>query len=134
MMSQPPKPSAAETRILRVLWEREPRTVRDIHEQLSDERGDDAVGYTTVLKQMQRMTAKGLIVREPGPGRSHRYRAGVGETDTKSGLFDRFVRTAFDGSVPDLVMHALGTDATDPDDIARIRALLDSLESRGRDN
>lgn len=133
-MIRTPKPSDAETRILRVLWEDAPRTVREVHERLADERGGRAVGYTTVLKQMQRMTDKGLIAREPGPGRSHRYRASVGETDTKSTLFDRFVRTAFDGSVPDLVMHALGSGPADPDDIARIRALLDSLETRGRDS
>ena len=119
------KPSDAETAILRVLWERQPRSVRDIHAELSKERD---VGYTTTLKQVQRMHAKGLVTRAKGEGKSHNYSAAVAEDATKSRLVDRFVKTAFDGSVPELVMHALGNDASS-DDIAQIRALLDEIES-----
>lgn len=119
------KPSDAETAILQILWENQPCTVRAIHEALSETK---AVGYTTVLKQVQRMHDKGFVSREDGQGRSHIYKATIGEADTKTRLVDRFVKTAFDGSVPDLVMHALGSDGASGDDIAKIRALLDELE------
>ena len=119
------KPSPAETAILQVLWEHQPCSVKAIHAHLSRTK---SVGYTTTLKQIQRMHDKGLVTREPGEGKSYNYSAAVGEDDTKSRLFDRFVTTAFEGSVPDLVMHALGTDKASPDDIEKILEFLDSLE------
>ncbi|GHB00951.1 transcriptional regulator [Algimonas arctica] len=125
-MTQIAKPSPAETAILQVLWERQPCSVKAIHHALSQTK---SVGYTTTLKQIQRMHDKGLVSRARGEGKSYDYSAAVNETDTKSGLFDRFVKTAFEGSVPDLVMHALGTDKASPDDIEKIREFLNSLDT-----
>lgn len=124
-MSQIAKPSPAETAILQVLWEHQPCSVRAIHAALSQSK---TVGYTTTLKQVQRMHDKGLVTRSPGEGKSYDYHAAVSERDTKSRLFDRFVSTAFEGSVPDLVMHALGTDKASPDDLEKIREFLDSMD------
>ena len=124
-MTQAIKPSPAETSILQVLWEHQHCSVKAIHAHLCRIK---SVGYTTTLKQIQRMHDKGLVTREPGEGKSYNYSAAVGEVDTKSRLFDRFVKTAFEGSVPDLVMHALGTDKASPDDIEKIREFLDSLD------
>jgi len=124
-MTQIIKPSPAETAILQVLWERQSCSVKAIHEELSRTK---SVGYTTTLKQVQRMHDKGLVSRSRGEGKSYNYRAMVTEAATKSRLFDRFVNTAFEGSVPDLVMHALGTDKASPDDIEKIREFLDSLD------
>lgn len=125
-MTQIAKPSPAETAILQVLWERQPCSVKAVHHVLSQTK---SVGYTTTLKQIQRMHEKGLVFRARGEGKSYDYSAAVNEADTKSGLFDRFVKTAFEGSVPDLVMHALGTDKASPDDIEKIREFLDSLDT-----
>lgn len=125
-MKQIAKPSPAETAILQVLWESQPCSVKAIHHVLSQSK---TVGYTTTLKQIQRMHDKGLVSRARGEGKSYDYSASVNEADTKSGLFDRFVKTAFEGSVPDLVMHALGTDKASPDDIEKIREFLDSLDT-----
>ena len=122
----PRKPSEAETSILQVLWEHEPCSVREIHAELSRTK---SVGYTTTLKQIQRMFDKGLVTRTKGHGKSYDYSAAVEEAATKGRLFDRFVKTAFDGSVPELVMHALGTDRTSAEDLARIRAFLADLEA-----
>ena len=124
-MNKAKKPSPGETAILQVLWETQPQSVKDIHAALSQTR---SVGYTTTLKQIQRMFDKGLVTRERGEGKSYDYCAAVGEDDTKAHLFDRFVSTAFDGSVPDLVMHALGRDGASADDIEKIKAFLDSLD------
>lgn len=125
-MTQIAKPSPAETAILQVLWEKQPCSVKAIHHVLSQTK---SVGYTTTLKQIQRMHDKGLVTRARGQGKSYDYSAAVNETETKSGLFDRFVKTAFEGSVPDLVMHALGTDKASPDDIEKIREFLNTLET-----
>ena len=64
------EPTAAELEILAILWEAQPLSVREIHEKLSKKE----VGYTTTLKIMQNMTAKGLLEREL-VGKSHYYTA-----------------------------------------------------------
>lgn len=119
------KPSEAETAILQVLWDHQPCTVKKIHEIISASKD---VGYTTTLKQVQRLLDKGLLDREPGPGKSYMYKATSSETDTKTKLFDRFVQTAFGNSVPDLVMHALGNNEPTEEEIKEIRALLAKYE------
>jgi BlaI family transcriptional regulator, penicillinase repressor len=69
----PPRPTDAELSILSVLWRRGPSTVRDVHEELSRETN---TGYTTILKLLQIMTEKGLVVRD------ERQRAHVYESDS----------------------------------------------------
>lgn len=121
------KPSAAETAILNVLWEHQPCSVKSIHERLSAQKD---VGYTTTLKQIQRMFDKGLVGREPGEGKSFKYRTLVSEDETKTHLFNRFVETTFGNSVPDLVMHALGKSETSDAEIETIKQFLRDMEER----
>ena len=53
-----PRPTEAELSILSILWQRGPCTVRDVHEVLSKR---EHTGYTTALKLLQVMHAKGLV-------------------------------------------------------------------------
>ncbi len=124
-MTKNSKPSEAETAILQVLWDRQPCLVKTVHEALSATKD---VGYTTTLKQIQRLLDKGLVKREPGPGKSYLYSAAVGEEETKEKLFDRFVATTFSNSVSDLVMHALGNGNPSEAEILEIKKFLDQLD------
>ena len=54
-------PTEAELEILSILWRRGPSTVRDVHDELNRH---TPTGYTTVLKLLQIMTEKGLVVRD----------------------------------------------------------------------
>ncbi len=65
------KPTDAELAILRVLWARGPSTVRQITEVMTD--AGRETGYTTVLKLLQIMTEKGIVVRDE-PARTHIFR------------------------------------------------------------
>src|SRR5260370_3352949 len=88
------KPTASELQILRVLWARGPSTVREVHEALSEEK---SLGYTTVLKLMQIMTAKGLVRRNEDQ-RAHVYQAFQPATETKRQLVQDVLHPDFDGS------------------------------------
>ena len=55
------KPTESELEILRILWERNKASVRDVHEELSKSK---EAGYTTTLKLMQIMFEKGLVGRD----------------------------------------------------------------------
>ena len=119
-----PRPTDAELAILSVLWERGPSTVRDVHDALSD---TQATGYTTVLKLMQIMTEKGLVVRDESQ-RAHIYEARSSEQKTQRQLLTDLVERAFGGSPAKLVMQALSDRRTSSDDLNAIRDLLDRLE------
>lgn len=117
-----PRPTDAELSILRVLWERGPSTVREVHESLPD-----GSGYTTVLKLMQIMTEKGLVVRDESQ-RAHVYSSRVTQEKTQRQLVTDLVERAFGGSPAQLAMQALSTKKTSPEELVELRRLLDSLE------
>ena len=116
-----PRPTDSELAILRVLWERGPSTVREVQEALS------ASGYTTLLKLLQIMTEKGLVVRDESE-RAHVYAAALSEQRTQRQLLGDLMDRAFGGSPAKLVMQALSGRKATPDDLKAIRELLDRLE------
>jgi predicted transcriptional regulator len=121
-----PPPSEAEAEILQIVWERQPVSVRTVHEQIRQIRD---VGYTTVLKQLQRMLDKGLVDRIPGKGKSFDYVATQPASETRTTLLNRLVRTVFGNSKADLVMHALGRDDVSAREIEQLKAFIAELEA-----
>ena len=115
-----PRPTDAELAILRVLWERGPSTVRQVHDALAEAR---ETGYTTSLKLMQIMAEKGLVTRDES-SRTHVYSAKLTRSETQRQLISDLVDRAFGGSAAALVMQALSSRAASPDEIAEIRRLI----------
>lgn len=125
MARRPPKPPTnAELEILQVLWSRGSATVREVLADLSARR---EVGYTTVLKQMQIMTEKGLVERDESV-RPQVYRPARSEDQTQRQLTREFLDRLFDGSPGKLVMQALSSKRASAEELAEIRELLDELE------
>jgi BlaI family transcriptional regulator, penicillinase repressor len=116
-----PRPTEAELELLRILWEKQPATVRDVHDGLNAGRD---VGYTTVLKLMQIMTSKGLVVRDEA-NRAHLYRAAVSQDATQNELLRDLSLRLFSGSAAQLALHALAMEPASADELDAIRALID---------
>ena len=112
------KPTDAELGILRVLWFRGPSTVRQVAEALGRE-----AGYTTVLKLLQIMTEKRLVVRDEAE-RTHIYEAAYTQDQTQRQLVTDLLDRVFDGSAAQLVLQALATNKTSPEELDEIRKLL----------
>ena len=120
------RPTDAELEILRVLWDRGPSTVREIHDILNQTK---PTGYTTVLKFMQIMAEKTLVRRtEVQVQRAHVYEAALPREQTQQQIVGDLVSRAFAGSAAELVMRALSTKRTTPQELAKIRELLDEHE------
>jgi BlaI family penicillinase repressor len=119
-----PKPTVGELEILRVLWERGPSTVREIHETLTKTRD---MGYTTVLKLLQIMTAKGTVRRNEEQ-RAHIYQACQPAEETKRELAGDVLQRVFAGSASQLMMHALEGRRTSRRELEELRRLLDEYE------
>jgi predicted transcriptional regulator len=123
-MGKPPKPTEAELAILRVLWQRGPSTVRQVHSALNAVK---KTGYTTVLKFMQIMTEKGLVSRDEKPY-AHVYSARLPKEDAQRTLVADLLDRAFEGSVSGLVLRALSTEKATPEELSEIRKLLKDYE------
>lgn len=111
---------------MRVLWERGPSTVREVLEALNSRR-DQPLAYTTVLRFLQIMNEKRLVVREEGE-RGHVYQPSVPADQTKQHLVRDLMDRLFDGSARELVVQALGSHKVSRSEIREIRKLLDELE------
>ena len=127
-MNQEPlqKPTASELEILRVLWERGPSTVREVHEALREKKD---LGYTTVLKLLQIMTVKGTVRRNEEQ-RAHVYEACQPATETKRQLVGDVLQRVFEGSASELMIHALEGRRTSKKELDELRRLLDEYEER----
>ena len=128
MSPQLPRPTDAELSILRVLWERGPATVRQVHEALVDTR---ETGYTTTLKLMQIIADKGLVTRDES-ARTHVYAARVSQHQTQRQLMNDLVDRAFGGSAAELVLRALSDRRTSADELREIRKLIDEAREERR--
>jgi len=113
------KPTDGELAILRVLWARGPSTVRQVAETLVRD-----TGYTTALKLLQIMTEKGLVRRDE-TARTHVYEAAFTEDQTQRTLVSDLLDRAFGGSAAKLVLQALATSKTSPEELVEIKRLLD---------
>ncbi|HEY1496601.1 MAG TPA: BlaI/MecI/CopY family transcriptional regulator [Candidatus Solibacter sp.] len=126
MASRPPRPTEAELNILQVLWQGGPRSVRAIQQVLNETK---PTGYTTVLKMLQIMTEKGLVDRDDKV-RPQIYRARYSQELTQRRLLGDLVHRAFGGSVKALVLQALATKKSSPEELAAIEKLLDRMEGQ----
>jgi len=120
-----PKPSDGELEILHELWSRGPLTVRAVHEALSKKQ---KMGYTTILKMMQIMYAKGLVIRDDS-SRAHIYEAAIEEEVVQEKMVKKLLDRVFKGSAEQLILRALSVKRSTPEELEEIRKILDSLEN-----
>jgi BlaI family transcriptional regulator, penicillinase repressor len=123
-----PRPTDSELAILRVLWQRGSSTVREVHDELNLV---SETGYTTVLKLLQIMTEKGLVVRDEAQ-RAHVYSTRQSEQRTQRQLLGDLVDRAFGGSPARLVMQALSDTKASPQELSEIRDLIRKMEDEAR--
>ena len=118
------RPTDAELAILRVIWELGPSTVRAVFNHL---RKGQEIGYTTVLKLMQIMTEKHLLERDVSV-RPQVFRPARPRSHTQRHLVRDLLDRAFSGSPGDLVLQALSSRKSTPEELRMIREFLDRLE------
>lgn len=118
------RPTDAELEVLQVLWKYGPSSVRFVNERLSENR---EVVYTTTLKMMQVMTEKDYLRRDTSR-RTHIYEALLREEEIRESLLEKLMDTAFRGSPLQLVVQALGHEKTSPEDLQRIKEIIQKIE------
>ena len=119
-------PTPSELEILHILWSRGPSTVREIHDVLTKEKD---VGYTSALKLLQIMTAKGLVTRTEDQ-RAHVYEATQPAEKTKQQFAADVLQRVFRGSASQLMQHVLSGRRRTKKEIEEIRRMLDEYERK----
>jgi predicted transcriptional regulator len=84
-------------------------------------------GYTSVLKVMQIMTEKGALVRDESV-RPQVYRVSQARSKTQKALVTDLLERAFGGAPGNLVLAALSSQKTTPEERRKIQELLDKHE------
>jgi predicted transcriptional regulator len=115
-----------ELKVLSVLWAQGGQaTVQSVLENWDS---NDPPGYTTILKTLQKLEAKGSVTHEQGPGRAYTYVATVTRREATRNRFSQLIGTVFRGD-PLAFTHAFleQTDLTDAE-IDELRGLLDEYK------
>src|SRR4051794_19572566 len=103
----PNRPTDSEMGIMNILWNRGPSTVRQVHDELSLTKPSH---YTTTLKLMQILVDKSLIERTTIHG-VHVYQTRIAREEAQREMAAHLMNRAFDGSVYQLLVGALGVRA-----------------------
>jgi predicted transcriptional regulator len=119
--AQVPKPTASELDMLRLLWQLGPATARQVHEAAVAARPDMA--YANVLRLLQMMHTKGLLVRDESQ-RAHVYAPAQPQDTWQTSLIKDLINKAFAGSGKDLILAALRGHVSEHER-AEIQSILD---------
>ncbi len=118
-------PTAAEMRILRVLWANSgPSRLSEIQRALV---GEGNPARTTIATTLKIMEGKGFVSRTKLVARGA-WKARLTEKRAAKALVRGFLQRAFSGSAGDLMVHLIEHEKINNEDLKTIRALLDQVE------
>ena len=115
-----------ELEIMKVLWDGSPAPVASVQERMNT---TNPLAYTTVLRFLQIMTGKRLVVRNEGE-RGHVYAPAIPAERTKKQMVRDLMDRAFGGSAHELVLQALGAGKVSAAELREIRQLLNELDRK----
>jgi BlaI family transcriptional regulator, penicillinase repressor len=108
-----------ELEIMKIVWERDRATVRDVYESLLERR---KIAYTTVMTMMNILEQKKYL-RKSAEDRAYIYRPTKPKKQVIRGMVREFVDRVFNGSAEPLLVHLIEdrklTDK-DLDELARM--------------
>lgn len=112
-----------ELDVMAVLWRAGSGTVTEVRDGL-----DDDLAYTTVLTILRTLEEKGFVTHL-SEGKAHRYLPAVSQDLAGKSALSRVLDKIFDGS-PEMLLTQLVSDRDlDPDELRRLRKLLDARVS-----
>ena len=124
-MPVPVTPTERELEILKVLWDREEATVRDVYEEL---RKRLPIVQNTVQAFLRTMEDKGLVEHRL-EGRTFIYRPLFRPQQTKQHLAEQLLQRAFDGAIDQLVQSVLELRQPTREEISRLEELIAKAKS-----
>ena len=124
-----PTLTAAEYRLMDILWTRGPGTVGKVVEVL----GDPPLAYNTVLTTLRILEQKGYV-RHKATGRAFVYRPVVEREDAQRDVVQHVVSRFFNNSPRDLVLNLIESEQVDEGELDRLREIIDGARRQSRPN
>ncbi|MBV9503868.1 MAG: BlaI/MecI/CopY family transcriptional regulator [Acidobacteriia bacterium] len=110
-----------ELEIMKIVWDRERGTVRDVYEALLERR---KVAYTTVMTMMKILEQKGFLKKAPQGDRAFVYRPAQPKRQVVGAMVKEFINRVFNGSAEPLLVHLVEEHhltQKDLEEIAKLR-------------
>lgn len=117
-------PTEREMEILKVLWDIEEGSVREVHQRLSSESG---LHFNTIQTQLRIMDDKGIVAHRR-EGRAFLYRP----VCTREQLSSRFLDKVYDGAMDQLVMNMLNSEQLSDKELRELESMIS--EARKKNN
>ena len=111
-----------ELRLMQVLWSKGPATVGEVVESIE---GPQPPAYNTVLTMLRILERKGYVTHAKD-GRAFVYRPQIGREDARRSAVSQLLRRMFDDSPALLVLNLLEHQKAKPDELRRLRALIET--------
>ena len=117
-MADPVTLTRRELDVMSVLWRRGTATVAEVRDDLSDD-----LAYPTVQTMLRVLEAKGYVGHTVD-GRAFRFHALVEQDEAADSALARLVAKVYHGSRELLVSRLLADEDISPDELRRIKKLL----------
>ena len=127
-MSNLPNPTKRELAILGVLWRLGEATVRQVYEELREEL---PIVQNTVQAFLRTMEDKRLVTHRT-EGRAFIYRPSLPKDKASHKMLAGLLEQVFDGALDQLVESALSLKRPSKGELARLRALVQKVDRRGK--
>lgn len=105
---------------MKIVWDLQQATVRDVYEVLLERR---KVAYTTVMTVMKIMEQKGHLTKT-AEDKAHVYTPARPKGQVIGNMVREFVQRVFNGSAEPLVMHLLDDQHLSADELREIESML----------
>jgi len=118
-----PQLANAELGPMERLWTQQPRTARDLREQLY--RGADKAQHGTVQRLLQRLEDKGCVARDRSQP-VHLFSATLSREAYAGSQLESLADKLTGGSLAPLLTHLIDSQKISADEIAQLRTLLEA--------
>lgn len=121
--------SDIEASIMEIVWEKEPITVREVHEILLknelDKKDKDYIPYTTVMSVMNKLAQNGLLKQDKS-SKVYQYSSLVDRQELSKNMIKSIAEKLLDKSASSMVTKFLSSD--DNISLEKIKKIFDSLK------
>ena len=106
---------------MKVIWDRDRATVRDVYEALRERR---QIAYTTVMTMMNILEQKGFLKKSAGEDRAFVYEPAKSRQSVMREMVSEFIDRVFAGSANPLMVHLIEDEHLSKKDIDELRKLV----------
>jgi len=109
---------------MKLVWQRETATVRDVYEKLLEHR---KIAYTTVMTMMKILETKGYL-KKRRQDRAFVYRPAHPKNQVIGGMIREFIDRVFNGSAEPLLVHLVKSRRIREKDFEKVVRMIEETK------